>query len=65
MTNQNLTREMLDKIRALQKPATTPDGVWLDWPHPVETKKPKQVKTSRLGRYKVARAFKSGSGKYS
>ena len=65
MTYPNLTREMLDKTRALKTPATAPDGAWLDWPHPVETKKPKQVKTSRTGRYRVANALKPGSGKYS
>ena len=65
MAYRNLTRAKLADIRALRKPAMTPDGVWPDWPHPVEPKKLKPPKTSRTGRYKVARAFKPGSGRYS
>lgn len=66
MAYRNLTPEKLAAMRALQKPAMTPDGVWLDWPHSTKPKKAtKRPKTARAPRFKVAEAFKRGSGRYS
>lgn len=67
MTYRNLTREALVRQRALKGQAMTSDGAWLDWPTPFEPKQRKRMraKTSRTGRWKIAKAFRPGSGRYS
>lgn len=66
MTYKSLTPEMLARYRALNPLPMTGDGAWLNWPH--STKRPERKKAVRragAARYKTAKAFKPGGGKYS
>jgi hypothetical protein len=64
MITTNLTREMLAHIRAKTSNRSTDD--WLPSVEEQRGKRrPIEAKTHRSAKWKVARAFKSGSGKHS
>ena len=64
MSRRNITPEQLEKILAAHSlGAVSANTICQNWPPPVKPAKP--AKKTRTARFKVAKAFKPGSGRFS